>query len=283
MVINWFPGHMTKSLRMMDGNIKNIDAVVYVLDARAPISCMNPELDRVIMDKPVIFVLNKADLVPVEILNKWISYLQRDGRVAIKLQATTFKSGKVIVERLQTLCSAKLARYKAKGINGVIRAMVVGVPNTGKSTIINNLCSKAKAITGNRAGVTRGKQWVRVSTYLDLLDTPGTLYPKLENQNVALNLAFIGSIRDEVLDKYELSLELINKLNGIDETILQNRYNIQTSPEPTVMLEAIAKSRGYFMRGGDIDIDRATNTVIDDFRKGKLGKIILESPDIVTN
>lgn len=280
MQINWFPGHMTKSLRMMDDHIKQVDAVVYVLDARAPLSCVNPELDKVISGKPIVYVLNKADLVPDRALAAWIRRFTTESSAAVTLQATASNSGKVIIEKLRKMCAAKLERKRAKGINGVLRAMVIGVPNTGKSTIINNLCGKAKTATGNTPGVTRGKQWVRIDASLDVLDTPGTLYPKLDNYNVALNLAFIGSIRDEVVDTYELSLELIKKICRVSPESLNARYNISAEGTPLESLEKIAKTRGFIVKGGEADLERASGALIDDFRKGRLGKIILESPDL---
>lgn len=278
MQINWFPGHMTKSLRMMDDNIRQVDAVIYVLDARAPLSCINPELNKVIAGKPVIYVLNKADLVPEQALSEWIKRFTATDTAAVKIQATASKSSLIIIEKLKKLCAPKIERKRAKGINAVLRAMVIGVPNTGKSTIINNLCGKAKTMTGNKAGVTRGKQWVRIDGSLDVLDTPGTLYPKLDDQHVALNLAFIGSIRDEVVDTYELSLELVKKLKLISPDSFFTRYNIsEIDCTDFEMLEKIAKQRGFVIRGGEPDVERASAAFIDDFRKGRLGKIILES------
>ena len=268
---------MTKSLRMMDDSIKQVDAVVYVLDARAPFSCINPELDRVIGGKPIVYVLNKADLVPEAALSEWLAKFTTETSAAVKLQATASKSGGIIIEKLRRLCAAKLERKKQKGINAVLRAMVIGVPNTGKSTIINNLCGKAKTVTGNKAGVTRGKQWVRIDSSLDVLDTPGTLYPKLDNNRTALNLAFIGSIRDEVLDTYELSIELINRLGSDCPEALGARYGIVHDGNSVATLEKIAISRGFLIKGGEADIERASYALIDDFRKGRLGKIILET------
>ena len=276
MNINWFPGHMNKSLRMMDESIKQVDAVIYVLDARAPFSCVNPELNKVIGEKPIIYVLNKADLVPENVLNDCIKKFSGEKSFALKMQATTSKSSAIIIERLKKLCSAKLERKQAKGVNAVLRAMVIGVPNTGKSTIINNLCGKAKTATGNKAGVTRGKQWVNIDRGFDVLDTPGTLYPKLDNFETALNLAFIGSIRDEVLDLYELSLELIKKLQIICPAVFSTRYGISTFSTEPETLAGIARARGFLLKGGEVDSERAALALVDDFRKGRLGKIILE-------
>ena len=227
MIINWFPGHMNRSLREMEEKIRLVDAVVYVLDSRAPFSCINPELDRISEGKPVVYVLNKADLVEAADLSCWIARLSGSGKYALKLDSTATNASKVLAEKLREVCADKIAKKKARGINAVIRAMVIGVPNSGKSTLINNLCGKAKTLTGNKAGVTRGQQWVRVTPYLEMLDTPGTLYPKLDDRTVALDLAFIGSIRDEVLDMYGLAAELVKRNTLIYSDIAEIRNRIE--------------------------------------------------------
>lgn len=265
---------MSKSLREMEEKIKLVDAVVYVLDSRAPFSCINPELDRVSEGKPVIYVLNKADLVDGAEVARWAMRLSCKNKSAIKLNATASNAAKTLADKLKIVCSEKIEKKKAKGINAVIRAMVIGVPNSGKSTLINNLCGKTKAITGNKAGVTRGQQWIRISPLLEVLDTPGTLYPKLDNETVALNLAFIGSIRDEVLDTRELALELIKRDIFFDP--IKQRYGVTAQGEPENTLCEIARSRGFLLKGGEVDSERAAYALIDDFRKGRLGKIILE-------
>ena len=267
---------MTKSLREIDESIKLVDAIVYVLDSRAPFSCINPSLNKVIGDKPIVYALNKADLVPENELPSRIEKLSGKGRIAVKLNSTATNAAKIIAEKLRTLCAERIERKKARGINAVIRAMVIGVPNSGKSTLINNLCGKAKTITGNKAGVTRGQQWVRINQYLEVLDTPGTLYPKLDNYEIALNLAFIGSVRDEVVDTYELSLELIKKLTSLGKGI-ESRYGFTPSGDALQDLDTIAKKRGFILKGGVADYDRASSAVLDDFRKGRMGKIILET------
>ncbi len=278
MIINWFPGHMTKSLREIDEKINLVDAVVYVLDSRAPFSCINPALNKVIGSKPIIFVLNKADMVPEREIKSWVSKLTLENTKAVKSDSTVSNSAKIVAENLRALCSDKIAKKKARGFNTVIRAIVIGVPNSGKSTLINNLCGKAKTATGNKAGVTRGQQWVKVGDYIEVLDTPGTLYPKLDNYEVALNLAFIGSIRDEVTDTYELSLELIKRLNRLGDALVA-RYGISPPDDPIAVLGKIAAKRGFVLRGGEPNIERASAAVIDDFRKGRMGKIILERAD----
>lgn len=274
MIINWFPGHMNRSLREMEEKIRLVDAVVYVLDSRAPFSCINPELDRISEGKPVVYVLNKADLVEAADLSCWIARLSGSGKYALKLDSTATNASKVLAEKLREVCADKIAKKKARGINAVIRAMVIGVPNSGKSTLINNLCGKAKTLTGNKAGVTRGQQWVRVTPYLEVLDTPGTLYPKLDDRTVALDLAFIGSIRDEVLDIYGLAAELIKKL--APSGAIERRYGVVPSADEHETLTDIARARGFLVKGGETDDERAAYAVIDDFRKGRMGKIILE-------
>lgn len=274
MIINWFPGHMNRSLREMEEKIRLVDAVVYVLDSRAPFSCINPELDRISEGKPVVYVLNKADLVEAADLSCWIARLSGSGKYALKLDSTATNASKILAEKLREVCADKIAKKKARGINAVIRAMVIGVPNSGKSTLINNLCGKAKTLTGNKAGVTRGQQWVRVTPYLEMLDTPGTLYPKLDDRTVALDLAFIGSIRDEVLDMYGLAAELVKRL--APSGAIERRYGVVPSADEHETLTDIARARGFLVKGGETDDERAAYAVIDDFRKGRMGKIILE-------
>lgn len=280
MHINWYPGHMTKSARMIEETIKVVDAVVYVLDSRAPNSCINPMFDKIIQGKPIIYVLNKSDLSDPKVTAKWVAALKSDRSIALELNASVSKSAAVILNFVRNALSDKIKKYASKGAKATLRVMVLGVPNTGKSTIINNLCGKAKTITGNTPGVTRGKQWVKVNDFIEVLDTPGTLYPKLSDQNIAKRLAFLGSIRDQVVDTYELSLSLIDELNLIDVNLISKRYNIDAKAYPSARetLEAIAKSRGFLLRGGDFDTERASDALIEDFRKGRMGRISLETP-----
>lgn len=266
---------MNKSLREIGESVKRVDAVVYVLDARAPFSCINPEFDKIIAGRPVVYALNKADMVPESELPDWIDKLSVGGNVAVKLNSTASNAAKIIADKIGALCAEKVARKKARGINPVVRAMVIGVPNSGKSTLINNLCGKAKAVTGNKAGVTKAQQWVKIGQYLEVLDTPGTLYPKLDNRRAALNLAFIGSVRDEVVDTYELALELLKKLYAIGDAV-QLRYGITPSGDGHADVAEIALKRGFVLRGGEPDGERAAAAIVDDFRKGRMGKIILE-------
>ncbi|MCH5164375.1 MAG: ribosome biogenesis GTPase YlqF [Clostridiales bacterium] len=276
MDIHWFPGHMTKSLRMMQENVKLVDIIFYVVDARAPKSCINPAFTPIIANKKIVYVLNKADMVAESDLNFWLTRLKSMGDDALALNSTAAKSSLNLINIAKRLCKDKIERYQQRGIKTSIRAMVIGVPNSGKSTLINNLCGKSSTITGNKAGVTRGKQWVRISDYFEVLDTPGTLYPKLNDQVAAARLAFIGSIKDEVVDKNELAYLLIAQLISINPKIITDKYNITINDDNSLIMSDIARSRGYLMKGNQPDIDRTTIAIIDDFRKGRMGKICLD-------
>ena len=276
MNIHWFPGHMTKSLRMMEENVKLIDVIIYVLDARAPKSCINPSFEPLILGKKIIYVLNKCDLVRKQDVDNWTARINGEGNEVIALSSVTSNSCSQIPVIAKKMCEEKLMRAKAKGIRACIRAMVIGVPNCGKSTLINNICQKGKTVTGNKAGVTRGKQWVAVNDYFELLDTPGTLYPKLSDVTAAKHLAYIGSIRDEVVDTTELCSELLAELIKIAPNSLIERYNVQDLSDIPHVMSDIAKNRGYLFKGGEPNFDRVATALMDDFRKGKLGKICLD-------
>lgn len=275
--INWYPGHMTKSIRMIEENIKLIDVLVYVLDARAPASCMNPDFARYIERLPVVFVLNKCDLADENETRKWLKKLSGERFEAIALDSTVSRSTGALLSAIKKLGGAKLERLAAKGVRATVRAMVLGVPNTGKSTLINNLIGKGKAITGNKAGVTRGKQWFKVNEFIEILDTPGTLYPKLSDQTTARRLAFLGSIKDEVVDVHELAMSLLIELPS---ELIAARYAFEPTDDGEKNLELVAANRGYVLKGGILDPERAAVAVIDDFRKGRLGKITLDGSDV---
>ena len=276
--INWFPGHMAKALNQMAGEIKNVDMLIYVLDARAPFSCLNPEFSALAINKPVLYVINKCDLADDEKTKEAKNKLNETlNSACVVLNSTMNGAGKVIEPIMKNLCKEKLEKFSQKGIKINLRAMVVGVPNSGKSTLINNLCGMKKTITGDKAGVTRGKQWVSLKNGFELLDTPGTLWPNLTDQNIATNLALIGSIKNEIVDINELSLKLIDflKENYLDSLI--NKYDIKESNISTIeMLDLIAQKKHYLLKGNEVDYDRTCFSIIDDFRKGKLGKITLE-------
>jgi len=280
-VINWYPGHMTKSIRMIEENIKLIDVLIYVLDARAPKSCINPDFARYIEKLPVVYVLNKCDLADSAETEKWSKLLCGDRSEAITVNSTVSKSTASVLAIIKKLCGGKIQKYAAKNIKTTIKAMVIGVPNTGKSTLINNLLGKAKAITGNRPGVTRGKQWFRVGEYIEVLDTPGTLYPKLNDQVSARHLAYLGSVKDEVVDTFELSVQLLSELAMLKPDAISSRYGFIPSESGEKDLEEVARSRSFLLKGGAPDTARASVALIDDFRKGRLGRITLDKAELL--
>ena len=285
MIINWFPGHMTKALRTMENEIKNIDCVIYVLDARAPFACLNPEFDRLIKNKAVLVIINKLDLADPEKLNgieKKLNTIFPENSDYLFLNSTASGASTKILEKIEKLCALKINKNLQKGVNANIKVMVIGVPNCGKSTVINNLCGKAKTITGDKAGVTRGKQWVTVRKNIQVLDTPGTLYPNLSNEKMARYLAYIGSIKNEILDFNELCFEFVKDILREYPTAFQERYGVTyeisenpANEEVVEIIEQIANARHFISKGGDIDYDRTCIMIIDDFRKKRLGNITL--------
>ncbi len=270
MKINWFPGHMKKALNQLEAELVKVDVIIYVLDARAPKSCLNPELDRLASSRPVLFVLNKVDLTDIDRLERLAKDFKGEGRDFVYMKATESGAGSIICSKIKALCKQKVKRFEEKNIKPVLRALVVGVPNCGKSTLVNNLCKKAKAITGDRPGVTKGKQWFAIGQNVEVCDTPGTLYPNLADQEVAKSLAFIGSIKDEITDEVELAKEFISRLEKIYPGVLSERYRGATN------LEEIARVRAFLLPGGGFDEERAAKTVLQDFRSGKLGKLLIE-------
>lgn len=278
MQIQWFPGHMTKALREMEKNVKLVDLIIYVLDARAPYSCQNPQFVEIMGNKPIIYVLNKIDLADDRETEKWQGYFSRENTLAIPLNSTMTNASKTVVSGMERLLASKLERNRQKGITMPLRAMVIGVPNCGKSTLINNLCGKYKAITGDRPSVTRSTQWVKIAGNIELLDTPGTLWPSFEDNEVSHNLAYINSIKDEVLDTAELVLDFIAKmLNDYCEPFLA-RYNLtyDENAQPVDYLTQICENRKFIIRGGELDYERGARAILDDFRKGRIGKITLD-------
>lgn len=275
MKINWFPGHMTKAIRMMQKEVGNVDVIIYLLDARAPLSCLNPQFVSLTKDKPILYVLNKVDLVDSGKLKKIKS--QFSDAAIVELDSTKSGAGKIIEPMLKRLSKQKLDKYRQKGISYIPKAMVIGVPNCGKSTLINNLSGEGRALTGNRPGVTRGKQLITLKSGIQLIDTPGTLWPSLDNQVTARNLALIGSIKDDVLNVVELCCEFISFLKENYVDCLKNRYKLtQIHDDSMQILEDISKKRGLLLKGGMPDIEKGAVAVIGDFRKGLLGKICLD-------
>lgn len=280
MHFQWYPGHMTKARRMMQENIKLIDLIIELVDARVPLSSRNPDIDELGRNKARLILLNKADLAEDSRSDEWIDYFRSKGYSAVKVNSKKGGGIKSIQSVIQEACKEKTERDRKRGIlNRPVRAMVVGIPNVGKSTFINSLAGKACAKTGNKPGVTKGKQWIRLNKSVELLDTPGILWPKFEDQSVGLKLAFIGSIKDEILQTEELAAELIKFLNAGYPGVLEEKYGIESSDDPYVCLGEIAESRHCLVRGSELDTEKAASILLDDFRGGRLGRITLERPE----
>lgn len=280
MHFQWYPGHMTKAKRMMQENIKLIDLVIELVDARIPISSRNPDIDELGKNKARLILLNKSDLAEEKQNDAWVEYFKSKGFSVIKVNSRKGGGIKSIQNVIQEACKEKMERDRKRGIlNRPVRAMVVGIPNVGKSTFINSLAGKACAKTGNKPGVTKGKQWIRLNKNVELLDTPGILWPKFEDQIVGLRLAFIGSIKDEILNVEELAAELIQFLKKYYTGVLAEKYNIVESEDPYKCLADIAESRHCLLKGSELDTNKAATLLIDDFRDGRLGRITLEFPE----
>lgn len=274
--LQWFPGHMTKAMRMMEENLKAVDGVMVVLDARAPRASVNNKLAKLFNNKKVLYVLNKCDLIEKSDVVRTVKEFSEEGKETVAISAMDKKAIDLLYNKIFSLLKDKLDRNKEKGIFKPVRIMVAGIPNTGKSTIINALCGGKKTITGNKAGVTKGKQWVRLRE-LELLDTPGTMPPAFDNQTLAKHLAYIGSMNDANIDFNDLAYELIKELAERYPELLKAKYGIEDVTLPTLELfNAICVRRGFLMKGGDYDYERCATAVIDDFRKGRIGKIILD-------
>lgn len=274
--LQWFPGHMTAAMRMMEENLKAVDGVMIVLDARAPRASLNNKLGKLFENKKVLYVLNKTDLVEPADVKRTVSEFISDGKETVAVSAMDKRAVDLLYNKIFSLLKEKLERNKLKGVFKPIRIMVAGIPNTGKSTIINALCGGKKAITGDKAGVTKGKQWVRLRE-LELLDTPGTMPPAFENQTLAKHLAYIGSMNDANIDFNDLAYELLAELKEKYPQLLKSKYDIENLDQPTLdLFNAICVRRGFLRRGGEYDYERCATAVIDDFRKGRIGKIILD-------
>ena len=280
MNFQWYPGHMTKAKRQMQEDIKLIDLVIELVDARIPLSSRNPDIDELGKNKYRLILMNKADLADKEQTKKWAEYFKAKGFFVVSLDARTKNSMKSITDIVMEACKEKIERDRKRGIkNRPVRAMVVGIPNVGKSTFINSYAGKACAKTGNKPGVTKGKQWIRLNKNVELLDTPGILWPKFEDQMVGLRLALIGSIKDEILNIDELAMELIKYLRVNYPGIINERYEVDESKGLTDIILDIAKNRNCLLKGGEPDYSKAASLVIDDFRSGKMGNITLETPE----
>ena len=274
--LQWFPGHMTAAMRMMEENLKAVDGVLAVLDARAAKASVNSKLESLFKDKKVLYVLNKCDLISPEDARKTVKRLKEEGKAAVAVCATDKRTVDMLYDGIFGLLKEKTERYRAKGIARPLRVMVAGIPNTGKSTIINAIVGGKKAVTGDKAGVTRGKQWVRIKE-LELLDTPGTMPPAFENQTYARHLAYIGSMNDANLDIAELAFEFLSEIKETYPDALKRKYGLSDLTLPAnQLMDEICVRRGFLLKGGEFDYERCGKAVVDDFRKGRIGLIKLD-------
>ncbi len=290
MNLQWYPGHMTKAIRMMQENIKLIDIIIELTDARIPAAGRNPDIDELGKNKYRLVVLNKADLADPNVTKKWREYYESQGLFVMEMNSKTGNEAGKVKDLILKACAEKIEKDKKRGIVGrPIRAMVAGIPNVGKSTFINKLAGRASAKTGNKPGVTKGKQWIALGKNMQLLDTPGILWPKFEDETIGLHIALIGSMNDENIDTTELACELIKILKDSYPNAISEKYNISDeqlkeleedpySTPASVVLSAIAINRKCFKQGAAPDMDRAAALLIDDFRNGRLGRISLERP-----
>ena len=279
MNFQWYPGHMTKAKRMMQEDIKLIDLIIELVDSRTPLSSRNPDIDNLGQNKARLILLNKSDLADERYNAQWAEYFEKRGFFVVKVNSKSGAGLKQIHGVIQEACKEKIERDKRRGIkNRPIRAMVVGIPNVGKSTFINSFAGRACTKTGNKPGVTKGKQWIRLNKGVELLDTPGILWPKFEDQSVGLKLAMIGSIKDDILNVEELSLELLKKLHAMYPQLLKERYSIEDGEDAFAMLTQIAINRNCIQKGNEPDYNKASAILMEEFRNGKIGRITLEYP-----
>ena len=279
--IQWYPGHMTKTRRLIEANLKLIDVVVEILDARLPYSGRNPSFDDILKNKPRLLVMNKADLADTKKTEQWIQWYKERGLTVIPISCATGAGINKVINSAQSLIQDKIDREKEKGRNITLKIMMAGIPNVGKSSLINKLCGRASAKTGDKAGVTRGKQWIKIRDGAELFDTPGMLPPKFEDQEIAKRLAYTGAIKDEIINTELLAYSLCEYLGKEYSDLLCARYKLDTveNLEGYEILEKIGKKRGFVISGGEIDMERAAKIVIDELRSAKIGNITLETPE----
>lgn len=279
--IQWFPGHMARTLRVMEQEVRHVDVVLILLDARIPRSSLNPEIERITAGKPHLYLLNKADLADPDATAQWVRYFTRNGDACLAVNSKKRSGGVPVRKAIDEELAGLLARRAGKGMSGArIRVMLAGIPNVGKSTFINSFAGSARAKAEDRPGVTRGKQWVAVDGY-DLLDMPGVLWKKFDSLETASNLAFIGSIKDDILDVESLAMSLADEMRRMHPDRLAERYKLSTEDlelEPYELLEQIGRRRGMLMSGGVVDTERAARVLVDEFRAAKMGRITLERP-----
>ena len=276
--INWFPGHMAKTRRLLQEQLRRVDLVIELCDARLPYSSRNPELGRMTSGKRRVLFMNKADLADPVVTKQWLRYFQEQGEDAYIVSAVSLRS-KETIGIIDRVTREMVDKASERGIRKTVRAMLIGVPNVGKSTLINRLRGNAITQTGDRPGVTKSNQWVRITPYLELMDTPGMLWPRLDNQGAALRLCWIGSVKDDVVDLERLTIELLSDLKVRAPEVMKTRFHLDDiSPEGVELLDAVCRGRGWLLKGNRYDYDRCYRVVLDEFRSGKLGKISLEIP-----
>ena len=282
MNIQWYPGHMTKTRRMIVDQVKNVDAVCEILDSRIPISSRNPDIDRLTAGKPRLIVLNRADQADPAMNKQWAAYFKAQGHAVLETDAKTGAGVNQFSAVIQSVLKEQIAKWREKGqVGRPVRAMVVGVPNVGKSTFINKVAKRRSAKAGDRPGVTRGKQWVNVDSSLDLLDTPGILWPRFEDETTGLHLAFTGAVKDDIIDVETLAFHLMKLLAQRYPQALADRYKMEVDPalEGWELLERAAQKRGFRISGGEFDLERMAHILLDEYRAGKLGRFTLEKPE----
>jgi len=282
MNIQWFPGHMTKAQRMIEENLKMVDAVCEILDARIPGASRNPDIDRLAGDKPRLIILNRVDLADPDITAKWKKYFEARGLSVLETDAKSGKGVNSFVPAVRKLLDDKVKAYEAKGqVGRPLRVMILGIPNVGKSTFINKVAKRKAAAAGDKPGVTRGKQWINIDRSLDLLDTPGILWPKFDSQEVGELLAITNAIKSDVLDKESLGANFMLRLRSMYPQALIQRYKFEPDPEANgfELLEQAAKKRGFLISKGEYDLERMANTLLGEYHEGKLGRLSLEEPD----
>ena len=282
MNIQWFPGHMTKAQRMIEENLKMVDAVCEILDARIPRSSRNPDIDRLAGDKPRLVILNRCDLADPTVTARWKKYFEAQGLAILETDARTGKGVNGFASAIRRLLADKIREYEAKGqVGRPLRVMILGIPNVGKSTFINKVAGRKAAIAGDKPGVTRGKQWINIDAGLDLLDTPGILWPRFDSQEVGEMLAITNAIKADVLDKETLAANFMLRLRQMYPQAIVDRYKFQPDPEMNgfELLEQAAKKRGFLVSRGEYDIERMANTLLGEYHDGKLGRLSLEAPD----
>ena len=277
--INWYPGHMAKAKRMLEENLKLIDVVIELVDARAPQSTRNPDFDTLFRGKSRVLLLNKSDLADPASNKRWIGYYKRQGIEADGVTASAQNAKTTAIRLIERATAERVKRFEEKGVKKTIRVLIAGIPNVGKSTLINRIAGEKRAQTGDKPGVTKGKQWVKITPHLELLDSPGLLWPKLGDETIGKHLAFLGSINDEILNTETLAEQLLSTLRTLCPDALYERYKklAADSPEGSLLI-GVAKSRGFILKGGVYDTERAARIVLDEFRAGKIARVTLEQP-----